>query len=157
MPAGRLVGITGRAGAINPDGDKQKDIDVAADRLFRDALRTAPVAAVLSEEAELPETLDMNAVLCVAIDPLDGSANLENNISVGTIFSIRPLARDIISTFLEPGKAQCAAGCFIYGPQTLLVLALDRRVGLFFLDLHARERVLAAPGAPIPSDTACVA
>ena len=92
---------------------------------MREAVRSAPVAAILSEESELPETLDADAPLCIAIDPLDGSANLENNISVGTIFSIRPKARDIISTFFEPGTAQCAAGFFIYGPQTMLVLAID--------------------------------
>jgi len=153
IAAGPLVGITGRTGNVNPDGDTQKDIDVAADRLFRDALRTAPVAAVLSEEAELPETLDAGAPLCVAIDPLDGSANLENNISVGTIFSIRPLARDIISTFFEPGTAQCAAGCFIYGPQTVLVLALDRRVDLFILDPRSGEFVRSTRGIRIPPDT----
>jgi fructose-1,6-bisphosphatase I len=154
IAAGPLVGITGRTGNVNPDGDTQKDIDVAADRLFRDALRTAPVAAVLSEEAELPETFDARAPLCVAIDPLDGSANLENNISVGTIFAIRPLARDIISTFFEPGTVQCAAGCFIYGPQTVLVLALDRRVDLFILDPKGGEFVRTVRGIRIPPDTA---
>jgi fructose-1,6-bisphosphatase I len=76
----------------------------------------------------LPETLDPEAPLCVAIDPLDGSANLENNISVGTIFSIRPRGNDIISTFFEPGTAQVAAGFTVYGPQTTLVLALDARL-----------------------------
>ena len=154
IAAGPLVGITGRTGNVNPDGDTQKDIDIAADQLFRDALRTAPVAAVLSEEAELPQTLDARAPLCVAIDPLDGSANLENNISVGTIFSIRPLARDIISTFFEPGTVQCAAGCFIYGPQTVLVLALDRRVDLFILDPKGGEFVRTVRGVRIPPDTA---
>src|SRR5664279_2308710 len=107
---GPLAGITGRNGGINSDGDQQKDIDVAADKIMRRALRNAPVAAVLSEEAALPETLNAEAPLCVAIDPLDGSANLENNISVGTIFSIRPRGNDILSTFFEPGTAQCAAG-----------------------------------------------
>jgi len=102
---GPLAGITGQNGGINPDGDQQKDIDVAADEMMRQALRRAPVAAVLSEEAALPETLDPEAPLCVAIDPLDGSANLENNISVGTIFSVRPRGNDILSTFFEPGKA----------------------------------------------------
>jgi len=153
IAAGPLVGIIGRTGNVNPDGDTQKDIDIVADQLFRDALRTAPVAAVLSEEAELPETLDAGASLCVAIDPLDGSANLENNISVGTIFAIRPLARDIISTFFEPGTVQCAAGCFIYGPQTVLVLALDRRVDLFILDPKGGEFVRTVRGIRIPPDT----
>src|SRR5207237_8354171 len=81
---GPLAGITGRNGGVNSDGDRQKDIDIVADEMMRRALRGAPVAAVLSEEAALPETLDPEGQLCVAIDPLDGSANLENNISVGT-------------------------------------------------------------------------
>ena len=87
---GPLAGITGQNGGTNADGDQQKDIDVAADEMMRRALREAPVAAILSEEVALPEIINSEAPLCVAIDPLDGSANLENNISVGTIFSIRP-------------------------------------------------------------------
>ena len=153
IAAGPLAGIVGESGGVNPDGDRQKTIDIVADRLMRDALRTAPVAAVLSEEAELPETLDPDAPLCVAIDPLDGSANLENNISIGTIFSIRPKGNDIISTFFEPGTAQCAAGCIIYGPQTVLVLALDRRVDRFTLDPRTGEFVLTARDLRVPQDT----
>jgi len=153
IAAGPLVGITGVQGGTNPDGDAQKDIDIAADRLMRDALRASPVAAVLSEEAELPEVLDEAALLCVAIDPLDGSANLENNISVGTIFSIRPKVRDVLSTFFEPGTAQCAAGFFIYGPQTSLVLAVDGRVDFFILNPASDEFVLVNRGVHIPPDT----
>ncbi|MFL6792136.1 MAG: class 1 fructose-bisphosphatase [Bradyrhizobium sp.] len=139
---GPLAGITGRNGGINSDGDQQKDIDVVADGMMRSALRGAPVAAVLSEEAALPETFSPEAPLCVAIDPLDGSANLENNISVGTIFSIRPRGNDLLSTFFEPGTAQCAAGFTVYGPQTTLVLALNGRVDIFILDRRAREFLL---------------
>ena len=153
IAAGPLVGITGKAGGVNPDGDSQKDIDIAADRLMRAALKTAPVAAVLSEEAELPEEQDPDAPLCVAIDPLDGSANLENNISVGTIFSIRPRGRDILSTFFEPGSVQCAAGFFIYGPQTILVLALDGRVDFLILDPAEGCFVLVRRGVRILQDT----
>jgi fructose-1,6-bisphosphatase I len=150
---GPLAGITGQNGGINPDGDRQRDIDIAADDMTRRALRQTPVAAVLSEEAAFPETLNARAPLCVAIDPLDGSANLENNISVGTIFSIRPRGNDILSTFFEPGTAQCAAGFIVYGPQTTLVLALDARVDIFILDRRAREFVLTAPGVRIARDT----
>ena len=150
---GPLAGITGRNSGINPDGDQQKDIDVAADELMRRALRNAPVAAILSEEAELPETLNAAAPLCVAIDPLDGSANLENNISVGTIFSIRPRGNDILSTFFEPGTAQCAAGFIVYGPQTTLVLAFGGRVDIFILDRRAGEFVLTARSVRIAPDT----
>jgi fructose-1,6-bisphosphatase I len=150
---GPLAGITGQNGGINPDGDQQKDIDVAADEMMRQALRRAPVAAVLSEEAALPETLDPEAPLCVAIDPLDGSANLENNISVGTIFSVRPRGNDILSTFFEPGTAQCAAGFIVYGPQTTLVLALNASVDIFILDRRRREFVLTARGVQVAPDT----
>src|ERR1700686_365933 len=61
---GPLAGITGRNGGTNPDGDRQKDIDVAADEIMRRALRDAPVAAILSEEASLPEILHVEAPLC---------------------------------------------------------------------------------------------
>jgi fructose-1,6-bisphosphatase I len=150
---GPLAGITGEHGGVNSDGDQQKDIDVAADEIMRHALRGAPVAAVLSEEAALPETFRPEAQLCVAIDPLDGSANLENNISVGTIFSIRPRGNDIISTFFEPGTAQRAAGFIVYGPQTTLVLALNARVDIFILDRRAGEYLLIRQAVQVAGDT----
>jgi fructose-1,6-bisphosphatase I len=148
-----LAGITGGSGGINADGDQQKDIDVVADQLMRRALRAAPVAAVLSEEAALPEIFRPEAPLCVVIDPLDGSANLENNISVGTIFSIRPRGNDIISTFFEPGTAQVAAGFTVYGPQTTLVLALGARVDIFILDRRAQQFSLIRQAVQVPRDT----
>ena len=150
---GPLAGITGQNGGTNSDGDQQKDIDVAADEIMRRALRGAPVAAVLSEEIALPEILNSEAPLCVAIDPLDGSANLENNISVGTIFSIRPRGNDILSTFFEPGTAQCAAGFIVYGPQTTLVLAHNTCVDIFILSRRTQEFLLIEQGAKIAPDT----
>jgi fructose-1,6-bisphosphatase I len=150
---GPLAGITDRPGGVNSDGDQQKGIDLAADEIMRRALRTAPVAAILSEEAELPEVIDIEAPLCIAIDPLDGSANLENNISVGTIFSIRPRGNDVLSTFFEPGTAQCAAGFVVYGPQTTLALALNNSVDTFILDRRTREFVLTAQGVKIAQST----
>jgi fructose-1,6-bisphosphatase I len=150
---GPLVGITGKNGGINSDGDQQKDIDVAADGLMRAALHNTAVAAILSEESALPEILNPQAPLCVAIDPLDGSANLENNISVGTIFSIRPRGRDVLSTFFEPGTAQCAAGFIVYGPQTTLVLALNASVDIFILNRRTLEFLLIAQGVRVAPDT----
>jgi fructose-1,6-bisphosphatase I len=150
---GPLAGITGRADGINPDGDQQKDIDVAADEMMRRALRGAPVAAIVSEEVALPQILNPEAPLCVAIDPLDGSANLENNISVGTIFSIRPRGNDILSTFFEPGTAQCAAGFIVYGPQTTLVLALNASVDIFVLNRRTQQFLLIERGVRVASDT----
>jgi fructose-1,6-bisphosphatase I len=150
---GPLAGVTGTNGGVNSDGDQQEDIDLVADEMMRRALRGAPVAAVLSEEAALPEIFRPEARLCVAIDPLDGSANLANNLSVGTIFSIRPRGNDILSSFFEPGTAQCAAGFLVYGPQTTLVLALNARVDIFILDRRRGEFLLIRQAVQIARDT----
>jgi fructose-1,6-bisphosphatase I len=150
---GPLAGITGRLGGVNADGDQQNDIDLAADIMMQRALRIPAVAAILSEESQLPEILNAEAPLCVAIDPLDGSANLENNVSVGTIFSIRPRGTDVLSTFFEPGTAQCAAGFVVYGPQTRLILAIDGGVDAFILDRRAREFLLAERALKIAPNT----
>jgi fructose-1,6-bisphosphatase I len=150
---GPLAGITGRLSGFNSDGDRQKDIDLAADGMMRRALRIPPVAAILSEESELPEVFNAEAPLCIAIDPLDGSANLENNISVGTIFSIRPRGNDLLSTFFEPGTAQCAAGFVVYGPQTKLVLAIDGGVDVFILERRVAEFLLLERGVKIAANT----
>lgn len=154
IAAGPLMQVSARDAGVNADGDLQTKIDVFADALFCAAMRNVPVAAVLSEESDLPIMLADDAPLCVAIDPLDGSANLDNNISVGTIFSIRPRGTDVLSTFFEPGTAQCAAGFFIYGPQTLLVLAIDKGVDIYALDKSEKEFIPIRQGAVIPQDTA---
>jgi fructose-1,6-bisphosphatase I len=154
IAAGPLAGIEGHGDGVNCGGDRQIDIDVAANRLMCASLRKVPVAAVVSEENELPEIVDPNAKLCVAIDPLDGSANLANNVSTGTIFSIRRRSRDALSSFFAPGTAQCAAGCFIYGLQTTLVLALNNSVEIFILDRSTREFVLIRRNVRIPARTA---
>jgi fructose-1,6-bisphosphatase I len=150
IAAGPLAGIHGGGDGLNSGGDRQIDIDIVANRTMCAALREASVAAIVSEETELPEILDPEAPWCVAIDPLDGSANLVNNISTGTIFSIRPRSHDVLSAFFEPGTAQRAAGCFIYGPQTTLVLALNQSVDIFILDRKAHEFVLIRRGVRVP-------
>src|SRR6516225_4210453 len=154
IAAGPLAGIEGHHSGTNSGGDAQIDLDVTANALICSALRDAPVAAIVSEETELPEIVDAHAALCVAIDPLDGSANLVNNISTGTIFSIRPRMRDALSAFFEPGTAQTAAGFFIYGPQTILVLALNGSVDVFILDREISTFVLIRRGVRIPQHTA---
>jgi fructose-1,6-bisphosphatase I len=154
IAAGPFAAIEGRHGGTNADGDTQIELDLTANELMCNALRDAPVAAIVSEETALPEILDSEAELCIAIDPLDGSANLANNISTGTIFSIRPRARDALSSFFEPGTAQRAAGFFIYGPQTTLVLGLNGSVSLFLLDRKRGEFVLVRHNVRIPARTA---
>ncbi len=150
---GHLGGELGASlGRTNPDGDVQKELDVAANELFVDAFRQAPVAAVVSEEMKEPLVLDPTAPIAVAMDPLDGSSNIDTNVSIGTIFSLLPALASAGSAeahFLQPGHSQIAAGFVIYGPQTSIVLAfggagtqiftLDRRDGKFY-------QALAAPG-----------
>jgi fructose-1,6-bisphosphatase I len=144
-----MGGLQGRLGAArsstNVDGDVQKELDVLANDVFIDVFRQAPVAAVVSEELRDPLVLNPGAPLAIAMDPLDGSSNIDTNVSIGTIFSILPAlahADDPVAHFLQPGRAQTAAGFVIYGPQTSLVFALggnptqiftlDRSEGAFF-------------------------
>ena len=132
---GDLDGSLGAAVGRNSDGDVQKALDLRTHDLVRRALKRAPVAVLLSEEMEEVERLDPAGTLAVAIDPLDGSSNIETNISMGTIFSIRPT--DLVSAlgpFGGPGDDQLAAGFFLYGPQTALVLTVGDGVDIFTLD-----------------------
>jgi fructose-1,6-bisphosphatase I len=135
---GRLAGETDAAvGRVNSDGDVQKHLDVLANNLFVNALRHAPVAIALSEELEEPLLLDPAAPLAVAIDPLDGSSNINANVSIGTIFSVLPALSGATSPkahFLQPGRNQLAAGFIIYGPQCSLVLAFPDKTSIFTLD-----------------------
>ena len=98
---------TGKRGEV----DEQKEIDVLANDRIVTALRSAPVAAVASEEMDDPLLLDAKAPLLVAIDPLDGSSNVDANASIGTIFTVLPALEhnEEPSAFLQPGVNQLAA------------------------------------------------
>ena len=143
-------------GTANFDGDAQKRLDIMANEVFIQGMRRAPVAAILSEELAHPLTLDAAAPLAVAIDPLDGSSNIDANVSIGTIFAIFPAvenALDPAQHFLRPGREQIAAGFLIYGPQTSLVLTIGEGVQVFTLDRRAGEFRLAVPQLAIPQDS----
>lgn len=118
-------------GGENADGDEQKALDVAADEHIENALRTASVAAYLSEEREGAVMLSDKGSLLVACDPLDGSSNIDTNLTVGTIFSLLPFDG---STLLMSGDMQIASGFFAYGPQTTLLLTIGQGVEAFCLD-----------------------
>ena len=134
---GALAGITGQAvGGQNADGDDQKDLDVRADALIRAALAGVPYGALASEEAEACETGDAAALIAIAYDPLDGSSNIETNMTVGTIFSVLPHVPHA-APFALAGHQQLASGFVVYGPQTSLVLTLGRGVDIFTLDRAA--------------------
>src|SRR5260221_1484827 len=127
-------------GTANFDGDTQKRLDIMANEAFVNAVRRAPVAAVLSEELSDPLLLNPDAPLVVAIDPLDGSSNIDANVSIGTIFAVFPALNHAprpADHFLRPGHEQVAAGFIIYGPQTSFALTLGNGVHDFTLDRRA--------------------
>lgn len=132
------AGIDGDGAAIvgeNADGDQQKALDVEAHELFTTALKADPVREIWSEEEEGAIECRADGEVIVAIDPLDGSSNIDTNLSVGTIFSILPApAADADKSVLPPGTSQLAAGFFIYGPATSLALTLREGVSIFTLD-----------------------
>ena len=103
----------------NADGDTQKALDVMADDIIASALgKVDAVASYLSEEQDAAIPLHAGGTVIVASDPLDGSSNIDTNVSIGTIFSILPAAGGA----LQPGRNQIAAGFFVYGPQTTLLV-----------------------------------
>jgi fructose-1,6-bisphosphatase I len=152
---GALAGKFGRVIARTGENDEQKEIDVLANNMIAEALKPVPVAALASEEAVEPIALQSNAPLLVATDPLDGSSNVDANVSFGTIFSILP--RHPSSTgeaaFLRPGSHQLAAGFVLYGPQTLLVLTVGLGTHVFTLDKATRTYHMTARSIAIPPET----
>jgi fructose-1,6-bisphosphatase I len=149
---GALAGITGEAQGRNTDGDVQKDLDVRADQIIRDALSALPIAVLASEEMADLEILNPGAPISVAFDPLDGSSNINTNISVGTIFSIMPTPPDASAAFAQAGSAQLAAGFVVYGPQTSLVLTIGQGVDIFTLDRVERVFKLTGSTVQIPAE-----
>ena len=130
----RRADATARLGAVrgsaNADGDDQKKLDVLADEMIASALANcAGVAAYLSEERDSAMGLDDGGDVIVASDPLDGSSNIDTNVSIGTIFSILPAA----GGYLQLGRNQLASGIFVYGPQTTLLVTFGDGVFAFQL------------------------
>ena len=150
---GALAGITGSTQRTNSDGDLQKDLDIRADQLLRAALRNVPIAALASEEAAELEIRDLNAAICVAFDPLDGSSNIDTNMTVGTIFSVVATPSDVRAAFSQNGTVQLAAGFVVYGPQTSLVLTVGDGVDIFTLDRTDGSFKRIRQNVRIPVDT----
>ena len=153
---GRLAGSFSRVTARAGEFDEQKEIDVLANESILEALKAAPVAALASEESPEPILLDESAPLLVATDPLDGSSNVDANVSFGMIFSVLP--RHPSSTgeaaFLRPGSHQLAAGIIVYGPQTVLALTVGNGTNIFTLDRDSKTYILTQPKIAIPVQTA---
>lgn len=150
--AGELGRVTARAGEF----DEQKAIDLIANDIIVAALWRAPVAAFASEELAEPMTLDPAAPLLVAADPLDGSSNVDANISFGMIFSVLPShpASTGVAAFLRPGTQQLAAGLVVYGPHTAFALTVGAGTQVFTLDRATRSYILTKENVAIPHSTA---
>ena len=136
---------------INADGDRQKVLDLVAEKLIIDGLQGSTAAMLLSEEKEDPISLNDEGSLIVAIDPLDGSSNIDVNVTIGTIFSILPKVGGV----LQKGENQLAAGFFTYGPQTTLILTFaGGGVQCFTLDSKSKEFMGIDGAITIPNTTA---
>ncbi|MGV6872026.1 class 1 fructose-bisphosphatase [Pseudochelatococcus sp. B33] len=130
-------------------GDVQKALDVIADEAFRTALAGSQVRFLVSEEQEEALTLNPEGSLALAIDPLDGSSNIEANAPIGSIFAIYPAGASPTDSFLRPGHEMRGAGYAIYGPQCCLMLSFGNGVQKYLLDPETRNFRLAENGLSI--------
>jgi len=153
---GMLDEHRGLAGGVNVQDEAQQKLDVISDELIAKALDDCDaVSGYASEEREHSHTTGRTGGVLVLFDPLDGSSNIDVNVSVGTIFSIMaapasgpPATED----FLQPGRSQLAAGYAIYGPQTELVLTVSAKVVAFTLDADGLWR-LTQDDISVPRET----
>lgn len=138
----------------NADGDRQKALDVIADDAFATALRGSAVRHYASEEQEDVVTLNPGGTLAAAIDPLDGSSNIDTNVSIGTIFGIHAAADTGAASFLRPGRELKAAGYAIFGPQCCLMVSFGAGVLKYVLDPNSGRFVCLGAVRPIPPESA---
>lgn len=157
---GALGDALGTAGSENVQGEVQKKLDILSNEILLDANEWGGnLAAMASEEMEtlfpIPANYPRGQYLLV-FDPLDGSSNIDVNVSIGTIFSVLRCPNGQEATeesFLQPGAQQVAAGYAVYGPQTMLVLTTGNGVNGFTLDRELGSWVLTHANVRIPEDT----
>jgi fructose-1,6-bisphosphatase I len=151
---GPLAGIMNEVTGRHADGDVQRTLDLKAHDILLDAAKEAGAAAMASEEAEEPILLDASRAYVIAADPLDGSSNIETNQSVGAIFAVLPRnGLDPAAALLQPGNRQAAAGFFLYGPQTLLILTLGSGTSVYTLDPESHDFIETSSSLAIPRQT----
>ena len=136
---------------VNSDGDGQKQLDIIADDIFYKSLKGTGVGFYASEERETIEVLDKDGDLGVAIDPLDGSSNIDCNVSVGTIFSIKEVQskNNPEEDFFVLGD-YLASGYFIYGPKTLLLFTVGDGILKFSLNVENNKFISLDSNLKIP-------
>ena len=144
----------GESDTKNFDGDVQKPLDILSDEILMQYMSNAPVSGYASEEQEGFVDLKNNHSFIVIADPLDGSSNIDVNVSVGTIFSIMPQNNlPLEQAFLQKGREQKSAGFFVYGPQVTLFLTFGKGTVAFGLDEDKSEFVLINDKIKIPKST----
>ena len=157
---GALGGVLGAAQTENVQGEIQKKLDIIANEVLIEANEWGGhLAAMASEEMEdiyvVPNRYPQGEYLLL-FDPLDGSSNIDVNVSIGTIFSVlrKPEGHDVVEgDFLQAGSQQVAAGYCVYGPQTTLVLTVGHGVAVFTLDREQGSFVLTQEHVQVPEDT----
>lgn len=156
-----LMDILGEAGTINVQGESQKKLDVFANEQFISALQSGGECCIVASEENdefvyIDGEVSKNAKYIVAIDPLDGSSNIDVNVAVGTIFSIyrrkSTSGRATLADVLQKGTEQVAAGYVIYGSSTMLVYTTGKGVNGFTLDPSIGEFCLSHPKMRIPQN-----
>ena len=158
---GSITGMLGSAETENVQGETQKQLDIITNDIMVDALEwTGHLSGMVSEEVDdfipIPEQYPRGKYLAL-FDPLDGSSNIDVNLTVGTIFSIlkgREGLDAILDDFLQKGCEQVCAGFVLYGPSTMMILTTGQGVNGFTLDQDVGEFVLSHPMMTIPEDTA---
>ncbi|MDY1548743.1 class 1 fructose-bisphosphatase [Luteibacter sahnii] len=158
---GALGGVLGNAGSDNVQGEAQKKLDVISNEILLEANAWGGhLAACASEEMEDPQPIPdayPKGHHLLLFDPLDGSSNIDVNVSVGTIFSVLRcpygVTEPATADFLQPGTAQVAAGYVVYGPSTLLVLTFGHGVSEFTLDREIGSFILTRRNITIPEET----
>ncbi|NQZ52813.1 MAG: class 1 fructose-bisphosphatase [Piscirickettsiaceae bacterium] len=157
-----IVGLGGSAETENVQGEVQKKLDIVTNDVMVDHLNwTGHFAAMASEEIEeiiqIPDDQPKGKYL-IAFDPLDGSSNIDINLSVGTIFSIlrcpEGITEPTVKDFMQKGTEQVCAGFCVYGPSTMMILTTGSGVNGFTLDSDVGEFILTHPNMTIPEDTA---
>ena len=155
---GALIGLLGSAGSGNVQGEVQQKLDIIAnDQLIDGVKGCKSLAGLASEEMELPVVVQGTGDYLLLFDPLDGSSNIDVNVSIGTIFSILkkqdPNAPLQTSDFLLSGRHQVAAGYVVYGPQTTMALTLGDGVVMFTLNKETGEFLLIKDAVTISPST----
>ncbi|PJJ98885.1 class 1 fructose-bisphosphatase [Lysobacteraceae bacterium NML03-0222] len=158
---GALGGVLGDAGTGNIQGEAQKKLDVIANDVLLEANAWGGhLAGVASEEMDhsqpIPDAHPRGNYLLL-FDPLDGSSNIDVNVSIGTIFSVLRCPEGVTvpedKHFLQPGREQVAAGYCVYGPATTLILTIGHGVHQFTLDREQGSFVLTQRNMTVPEDT----